>query len=74
MRIITWNINSVRLRIGHVLRLLKEQQPDILCLQETKCPDEHFPFEPLRAAGYEHIHINGMKFLQRAGDYCARTI
>ena len=61
MRIITWNINSVRLRINHVLRVLEETQADVLCLQETKTPDEHFPFEPLRAAGYEHIHIAGMK-------------
>lgn len=61
MRIITWNINSVRLRINQVLKVLDEQQPDILCLQETKTPDEHFPFDPLREAGYAHIHINGMK-------------
>lgn len=61
MRIITWNINSVRLRINHVLKVLKEKQPDILCLQETKCPDDKFPFNPIREAGYEHIHIHGMK-------------
>jgi exodeoxyribonuclease-3 len=36
MKIITWNINSVRLRQGLVLRLLEEQEPDVLCLQETK--------------------------------------
>lgn len=61
MRIITWNINSVRLRIGQVLRLIELQQPDVLCLQETKTPDEHFPFDPLKEAGFEHIHIHGMK-------------
>ncbi len=61
MKIITWNINSVRLRINHVLRVLEETGADVLCLQETKSPDEHFPFEPLRAAGYEHIHVAGMK-------------
>lgn len=61
MRIITWNINSVRLRAPLVLRLIEREAPDIICLQETKTPDEHFPFEPFRAAGYEHIHIHGMK-------------
>ncbi|MCA0407381.1 MAG: endonuclease/exonuclease/phosphatase family protein, partial [Proteobacteria bacterium] len=39
----TWNINSVRLRIDQVIRFLSEQQPDVLCLQETKCPNDHFP-------------------------------
>jgi len=61
MKIITWNINSVRLRIGHVLRLIEEHDPDVICLQETKTQDEFFPFEPLRDAGYAHIHVAGMK-------------
>ena len=61
MKLITWNINSVRLRIDQVLRVIAEHDPDIVCLQETKTPDEHFPFEPFHAAGYAHIHIAGMK-------------
>lgn len=61
MKIITWNINSVRLRQGLVLRLLEEQQPDVLCLQETKCPDEAFPGDVFRAAGYPHQAIRGEK-------------
>ena len=61
MRIITWNINSVRLRIGHVTNILAEYKPDILCLQETKTPDEHFPLDAIKDAGYEHIHFQGMK-------------
>ncbi len=61
MRLVTWNINSVRLRTPLVLKLIDEVSPDIICLQETKTPDEHFPFEPFREAGYEHIHIHGMK-------------
>ena len=61
MRLVTWNINSVRLRTSLVLKLMEEHQPDVICLQETKTPDEHFPFEPFREAGYEHIHIQGMK-------------
>ena len=61
LSIATWNINSVRLRIGNIERLLREEQPDVLCLQETKCIDELFPFEPLAAAGYPHVLINGQK-------------
>ena len=61
MRILTWNINSVRLRIGHVLRLIKEHDPDIIALQETKTPDDKFPFQEIKDAGLPHIHIHGMK-------------
>jgi exodeoxyribonuclease-3 len=61
MRLVTWNINSVRLRADNVCRLLSEVQPDILCLQETKTPDELFPREPFEALGYAHIHMHGMK-------------
>lgn len=61
MRLATWNINSVRLRADNVCRLLSEAQPDILCLQETKTPDELFPREPFEALGYQHIHVHGMK-------------
>lgn len=59
--IATWNINSVRLRLPLVEKLLVEHRPDILCLQETKCPDELFPLEPLHALGYPHIEIHGQK-------------
>jgi len=57
----TWNINSVRLRIGLLTRLLERWQPDVLCLQETKCPQGQFPSGPLRALGYEHIAEFGQK-------------
>jgi exodeoxyribonuclease III len=57
----TWNINSIRLRLPIVERLLDERRPDVLCLQETKCPDEVFPFERLAARGYRHALINGQK-------------
>ena len=59
--IATWNINSVRLRMPIVERLLTEHRPDILCLQETKCVDELFPFDAFRALGYGNIEINGQK-------------
>lgn len=57
----TWNINSVRLRMPLVLKYLQGYQPDILCLQETKCRDSEFPFAPLRDLGYRHIEIHGQK-------------
>jgi exonuclease III len=57
----TWNINSVRLRMPLVEHFLREYAPDVLCLQETKCPDDAFPFKPLRNLGYEHIEISGQK-------------
>ena len=61
LRLITWNINSVRLRIGLVRRLLEEQQPDVLCLQETKSPDDLFPRAEFAALGYRHMLVHGMK-------------
>lgn len=59
--IATWNINSVRLRMPLVERFLAEFSPDVLCLQETKCPDDLFPLSSFRKIGYEHIEINGQK-------------
>ena len=60
-RLATWNINSVRLRIGLVERILKEHSPDILCLQETKCPQGQFPSKSLHELGYKHIAEHGQK-------------
>ena len=57
----TWNINSVRLREGLVLRLLKEEAPDVLCLQECKSPVEKIPTEGFRELGYEHLVARGQK-------------
>ncbi|MGA2044935.1 MAG: exodeoxyribonuclease III [Roseiarcus sp.] len=59
--IATWNINSVRLRIGLVARYLAERAPDVLCLQETKCRDAEFPLAAFHDAGYPHVAINGQK-------------
>src|SRR6476620_4130098 len=61
LKVATWNINSVRLRIGLVTKLLERWQPDVLCLQETKCPQGQFPSGPIRDAGYEHIAEFGQK-------------
>ena len=46
MKIATWNVNSVNVRLPNILKYLKDYQPDILCLQETKVIDDNFPFEP----------------------------
>lgn len=60
MRIATWNVNSIKQRIDNLVAWLNECQPDIVCLQETKCIDEAFPREPLEALGY-NLAIHGQK-------------
>jgi exodeoxyribonuclease-3 len=59
--IATWNINSVRLREPLVARLLADEAPDILCLQECKSPVDKIPTEQFRALGYTHMIANGQK-------------
>lgn len=59
LRIATWNINSVRLRIDQVRRFVDAYEPDILCLQETKCRDEHFPTRAFKELGMPHLAIRG---------------
>jgi exodeoxyribonuclease III len=61
LRLVTWNVNSVRLRIAALERLIAAFNPDVLCLQETKVVDESFPLAPLAALGYRHTLIHGMK-------------
>jgi exodeoxyribonuclease-3 len=61
LKIATWNVNSVRHRIHLVTRFLRDEQPDILCLQETKVLNELFPAEAFRKLGYVHQAINGQK-------------
>jgi exodeoxyribonuclease III len=58
--IATWNVNSLRVRLNHVLEWLVLRQPDVLALQETKVEDQYFPEEILRQAGY-HVLFNGQK-------------
>lgn len=57
--LVTWNINSVRLRMPLIERFANEYNPDVLCLQETKCRNSDFPEKALRKLGYEHLAING---------------
>ena len=61
MRIATWNINSVRLRLELVLRLLDDVRPDVLCLQETKVLDALFPADAIAERGYRYRALAGMK-------------
>jgi exodeoxyribonuclease III len=60
MRIVSWNINSLRKRQDRLLAWLASAQPDVVCLQETKCTDEQFPVLDLKAAGY-HSAFHGQK-------------
>jgi exodeoxyribonuclease-3 len=61
LRIATWNINSLRLRVGLLDSLVAALKPDVICLQETKVPDELFPAEALEPLGYPHRVYRGMK-------------
>ena len=61
MKLATWNINSVRLRLPLVARFLRDESPDVLALQEIKVINELFPAEALAKLGYVHQAINGQK-------------
>ncbi len=53
MKIATWNVNSINIRLESMLAWLAETNTDVLCLQETKCVDENFPYGPINDAGYK---------------------
>lgn len=66
----TWNVNSLKVRLPHLLDWLGRHTPDIVCLQETKLPDERFPVAELQAAGYRSVFAgqktyNGVAILTR---------
>ncbi|MBO45117.1 MAG: exodeoxyribonuclease III [Rhodospirillaceae bacterium] len=61
MRLVTWNINSIRLRIPIIAKLVKDENPDVICLQETKVVDGLFPVMDCEALGYSHLAYSGMK-------------
>ena len=70
MKFATWNVNSLNVRLPHVLDWLKDNEPNVLCVQETKQEDVKFPYEALKEAGYEAIHIgqktyNGVAIISR---------
>ncbi|MDH3788799.1 MAG: exodeoxyribonuclease III [Xanthomonadales bacterium] len=70
MKIASWNVNSLNVRLPHVLAWCDAAQPDVLALQETKLPDDRFPAEELKSAGYHSIYsgqktYNGVAVLSR---------
>ncbi|MFI9485169.1 exodeoxyribonuclease III [Promicromonospora sp. NPDC052451] len=72
MRLVTWNVNSIRTRIDRVLAFLDRSQADVLAIQETKCRDDQFPAAAFEAAGYEVAHFglsqwNGVAIASRVG-------
>jgi exodeoxyribonuclease-3 len=80
MKIATWNVNSLRVRLPHLLDWLAAQSPEAICLQETKCEDATFPAAELAAAGYCSVHhgqrtYNGVAILSKvAGSGVCRGI
>lgn len=71
MKIATWNVNSLRVRLAQVLDWLETNQPDILSLQETKTIDENFPADEIREAGFEVVYsgqktYNGVAIISRS--------
>jgi exodeoxyribonuclease-3 len=70
MKLATWNVNSLRVRLGQLLEWLAAERPDVVCVQETKLPDAHFPVEPIEQAGYHVIYAgektyNGVAILSQ---------
>jgi exodeoxyribonuclease III len=70
MKIATWNVNSLTVRLPHVLDWLRDNPIDVLCLQETKQEDSKFPYDDLKSAGYHAVHhgqktYNGVAILSR---------
>jgi len=61
MKLVTWNINSLRMRIAHVQRLVETRDPDVICFQETKVQDKQFPLADLQALGFAHVYFAGEK-------------
>lgn len=60
MKVVSWNVNSIQSRLRRVIDFLKREEPDLLCLQEIKCPEEKFPFSEFEALGY-HCGVSGQK-------------
>ena len=61
MRVLTWNINSLRLRLPLLEQVVKACAPDIICLQETKVEDALFPLEAVKTLGFDDVAFRGMK-------------
>ena len=72
-KIATWNVNSLKVRLPHVLQWLETESPDVLALQETKSIDENFPIEAINEAGYQVSYI-GQKTYNGVATLCKSTI
>ncbi|MDV6344598.1 exodeoxyribonuclease III [Nitrosomonas sp. Is37] len=62
MKIVTWNVNSLKVRLPQVINWLEVNQPDVLCLQETKLQDDNFPTTEIAALGYQSIYVGQKMF------------
>ncbi len=60
VKVVSWNINSIRIRLELIKDLVQNQNPDIICLQEVKAKKEDFPFEEIKSMGFEHIALYSM--------------
>jgi exodeoxyribonuclease-3 len=60
LRVVTWNVNSIKSRLQHLLNYIDQTSPDIILLQELKCTEENFPFMEIEDKGY-NIAVNGQK-------------
>lgn len=72
-KIATWNVNSLNVRLPHVLQWLETEQPDVLALQETKTVDEKFPIEAIETAGY-HVSFAGQKTYNGVATLCKSSV
>jgi len=72
VKIATWNVNSLRVRLSHVADWASAAQPDVLCLQETKLPDSEFPLDAIRELGYRTI-FSGQKTYNGVATLCKAT-
>lgn len=72
-KIATWNVNSLKVRLPHVLQWLETERPDVLALQETKSIDENFPIEAINEAGYQVSYI-GQKTYNGVATLCRSSI
>ena len=73
MRLATWNVNSLKVRLPHLLEWLARAKPDVACLQETKTEDPHFPIQAIHGAGYHAVFCgqkayNGVAILARGAE------
>ena len=80
MKLVTWNVNSLKVRLLQVIDWLENNQPDVLCLQETKLQDENFPVDEILAVGYRSVYVgqktyNGVALLSKqTGDSIVTTL